>query len=222
MLAAPHTRAAPAVRRVCFRSLESRLAVGQLPRFAAGRALTWSRGSWPGARSPAHARGAPFSDRRRCAINTVCSCAGRGHREWSLRPCPKPLAPAPSWHAKAWHATPDASGRRRRRLAGRARTRALGSPAAARFTKLSARKSTANRTSRELPVTTGGERPVPAIRPQPRYRSLVSARPGQPAANASPGPKQSSTRAVPLSRWIEGAISRMCYFLEISPIRHLP
>ena len=96
--------------RIRFQSLESRLAVGQLPRFAAGCVQAWSRGRWLGARSPAHARGAPFSVRRRCAINSVCSCDGCGHREWCLRPCPKPPARAPGWAAKAWHATADASG----------------------------------------------------------------------------------------------------------------
>jgi len=90
----------------------SRQAVdGQLLTFAAGCMQAWSRGRWPGARSPAHARGAPFSVRRRRAINTVCSCDGRGHRESGLRPCPKPPARAPGWQAQAGHTTPDASGR---------------------------------------------------------------------------------------------------------------
>jgi len=70
-----------------------------------------AQGRRPGARSPAHARGAPSSVRRRCAINTVGACDGCGHREWCLCPCPKPPARAPGWHAKAWYATPDASGR---------------------------------------------------------------------------------------------------------------
>jgi len=54
--------------------------------------------------APAHARGAPVSVRRRRAINSVCWCAGHGHRESSPRPCPKPPARAPGSHVKAWHA----------------------------------------------------------------------------------------------------------------------
>jgi len=131
----------PGLIRIRFQSLESRSAVGELRRFAAGQAQTWSRSRWPGVRSPAHARGAPDSGRRRRAINTVCSCAGRGHREWCLRPYPEPPARAPGWRAKAWYATAAALPPRRRQ-AERARPDGFGSTGAARCTKFASRRPT--------------------------------------------------------------------------------
>ena len=70
----------------------------------------WRKGRWLGARSPAHARGAPLLVFKRLSINTVGSCAGGGDREWGLRPYPEPPAPAPGWFVTRWCATDGSQG----------------------------------------------------------------------------------------------------------------